>query len=458
MNNARKGGNAKNEGLAVRTRSVPSEMRLAILSRGVERGLLGHVMDTLLLYVAPICAGVALFLIYYLPRRLIPATRSSSQNDLITTVASRNEVRKTYAQLFAGASFVVTFMLSIYNFNRDFNYKARQAAADQFIKTSQFLQATNDVQWIHVNAFEIMAMTARDDSSFNPAVFGTMAQFILKYSMLSCEKGADAKAGTKAEGKVDAKADHKANYQMPSELQRIAQIFAGNNVPDPWGKQVSLAGACLSRAQLRDSNGLQLLWLKDARLIGTEFANSNLRGTNIANAKGGINLTDWWTPEIAEQVEAGGYDAVWNLFKNAGQYHWVNFGNAVLDAVEANGARLQGAVFYSASMKNSKWEDANLSFADLVGANLNGAKLNRTIFTGASLRSTSLINADLTEARLEKTNVQEAHFSNTNVTDVDFQSVRGLNGAQIAGMCKTAGGKKPTFPIGEYRDYDVPVC
>jgi uncharacterized protein YjbI with pentapeptide repeats len=398
-------------------------------------------MNTLLLYVVPVCAVVALFFVYYLPRRLIPATRSSRQEDLIRTVASRNEVRKTYAQLFAGASFVVTFMLSIYNFNRDFNQKARQSAAEQFIKTSQFLQATEDVQWTHVSAFEIMAMTARDDSSFNPAVFGTMAQFILKFSKRSCEKNTDANS----------------DYQMTPELQRVAQIFAGNNIPDPWGKQVNLAGACLSRAQLHDSSGLQLLWLKDARLIGTEFVNSNLRGSNIVNAKGGINLTNWWTDQIEAQVKTGGYDTVWKLFNDKGQYHWVNFRDATLDAVVANGAHLEGAVFYSASMKNSEWVGADLSFADLAGANLRGAKLNRTIFTGASLRSTSLEDADLTGAKLERTNVQDARFHNTNVTGVDFASVRGLQGPQLAGMCKTAEGKKPILPE-EYRDFDVPAC
>jgi len=154
-------------------------------------------MDTLLLYVVPVCALVALFLIYYLPRHLIPATRSSRQEDLIKTVESRNEIRKTYAQLFAGASFVATFLLSIYNFNRDFNQKARQSAAEQFIKTSNFIQATDEAQWTHVNAFEIMALIARNDGSFNPAVFETMAQFIRKSSKSYCRSTTTPKLATK---------------------------------------------------------------------------------------------------------------------------------------------------------------------------------------------------------------------------------------------------------------------
>jgi uncharacterized protein YjbI with pentapeptide repeats len=402
-----------------------------------------HAMDTLLLYIVPVCAVVALFLIYYLPRRLIPATRSSRQEDLIKTVESRNEVRKTYAQLFAGASFVATFLLSIYNFNRDFNQKARQSAAEQFIKTSEYVKAAKKVQWTHVNAFEIMAMTAREDGSFNAAVFGTMGQFILEASKLSCAKNADAKA----------------DYQMSPELQRIAQIFAGNNVPDPWGKQMNMAGACLSRAQLQDSSGLQLLWLKDARLIGTEFINSNLRGSNIVNAKGGINLTDWWTDQIEVQVKTGGYDAVWNLFNDIGQYHWVNFRNATLDNVVANEANLEGAVFYSASMMNSQWSRADLSFSDLGGANLRGAMLNGTIFTSASLQSTSLEDADLTDATLDRTNMQDAFFANTIVTGVDFRSVKGLRRAQLRGMCISPGTQKPTLPVdAEYRDFNVPDC
>ena len=411
-------------------------------------------MDTLLLYVVPVCAVVALFFIYYLPRRLIPATRSSRQEDLIKTVEARNDVRKTYAQLFAGASFVVTFVLSIYNFNRDFNQKARQSAAEQFIKTSQFLQETRDAGWTHVNAFEIMAMTARDDSSFNPAVFGTMAQFVLKFSKRSCAKYADEKAG----------------YQMSPELQRIAQIFAGNNIPDPWDKQINMSGACLSRAQLRDSNGLQRLWLKDARLIGTEFNNSNLRGSDITNAAGGINLTDWWNPENEARVKRCGYDEVWNLFHSKRVFHWANFSNATLDAVVANGAHLEGALFYTASMKNSEWVDADLSFADLGGANLRGAKLKGTNFTGASLKSTWLQDANLAGAKLKRTNLEGADFDNTDVTGVDFRFVRGLRGVQLAGMCKT--GKSPIVSNDHCKNtegkkmifrkpkcnFDAPVC
>ncbi|GLR89813.1 pentapeptide repeat-containing protein [Bradyrhizobium iriomotense] len=302
------------------------------------------------MYTVPVCALVALLLIYYLPRRLIPATRSSRQEDLIKTVESRNEVRKTYAQLFAGASFVVTFLLSIYNFNRDYNQKARQSAAEQFIKTSTFVQATDDAQWTHVNAFEIMALTAREDGSFNPAVFGTMAQFILKISKSSCKQNGDSKA----------------DYQMSPELQRIAQIFAGNNVPDPWGKTMNMAGACLSRVQLRDSEGLQQLYLKDAQLIGTEFVNSNLRGSDIQDAKVGIDLTDWWEdPTVRAEVENRGYDAANRLFDKSHRWHWAIFQGATLDSIVANRAHLKSAIFYSASMKNSKWVDADLSFADL---------------------------------------------------------------------------------------------
>jgi uncharacterized protein YjbI with pentapeptide repeats len=399
-------------------------------------------MDTLLLYIVPVCALVALFLIYYLPRHLIPATRSSRQEDLIKTVESRNEVRKTYAQLFAGASFVVTFLLSIYNFNRDFNQKARQSAAEQFIKTSNFIQATDEAQWTHVNAFEIMALIARNDGSFNPAVFETMAQFIRKSSKSYCEKHNDAEVG----------------YQMPPELQRIAQIFAGNNVPDPWGKIMNMTGACLSRAQLNYSEGLQQLWLKGAQLIGTEFTGSNLRASDLQDAQGGIDLTDWWrNGNDRAEIEKDGYDAVWRIFNKIQQWHWANFRGATLDSVVANRAHLKGAIFYSASMMNSEWKDADLSFADLNGANLRGAKLNGTEFKLASLQSNSLEDADLTDAKLERTNMQDAFFANTNVTGVDFGSVKGLRWAQLNGMCISAGKQKPTLPE-KYRDFDVPNC
>lgn len=401
-------------------------------------------MDRILASAVLVASVVALLLIYYLPRKLVPSTHSSRQDDLIKTVASRNEIRKTYAQLFAGASFVVTFLLSIYNFNRDFAQKARQAAAEQFIKTSEAIRGKDDeAEWSHVNAFEIMAMTAREDGSFNAAVYGTMGQFILKASMRACKP-------------ADGKDDTDPSYAMPPELQRIAQIFGGNNVPDPWGGKTNMSGACLSRAQLRQANGLQQLFLKDARLIGTEFVGSNLRASVLDKAQGGINLVTKWWDKNHDQVEARGYDAVAQISYDSGSYAWVNFQDANLESVSAINANFKGAIFYSASMKDSNWSDADLSFSDLNDANLKNADLQRTVFESASLQGVNLENARLIDAKLAGANLTGSFFANTNVTGADFQRTN-LASEQIRGMCVQVGGRKPQLP-SNLASVDIAEC
>lgn len=403
-------------------------------------------MDVFLASLMLAGAIVALFLICYLPRQIVPSTHSSRQDDLIKTVASRNEVRKTYAQIFAGLSFVATFLLSIYNFNRDYAQKARQAAAEQFVKTSENVRAKGDkAEWSHVNTFEIMAMTARDDSSFNAAVYGTMAQFILKASQVAC-LGKDGKPGR----------DIEPTYQMPAELQRIVQIFGGNNAPDPWGAKINMAGACLSRAQIRQSNGLQQLYLKGASLIGAEFVGSNLRHSVLDKVHGGIELVKEWWHDNQVQVEAHGYSAVVDSFYDSGDYHWVNFQNANLEDVSAIDADLQGAVFYSASMVGSQWRGAKLSFAALPSANLRNAGLQGTELRGADLAGANLKDADLTGAKLVGANLSLAFFANTDVTDADFTQTN-LEPEQLSGMCVRTGQPKPKLPPN-LRSEDIPEC
>ena len=104
---------------------------------------------------------------------------------------------------------------------------------------------------------------------------------------------------------------------------------------------MNMTGACLSRAQLNYSEGLQQLWLKGAQLIGTEFTGSNLRASDLQDAQGGIDLTDWWrSGNDQAEIEKDGYDAVWRIFNTIQQWHWANFRGATLDSVVANRAHL----------------------------------------------------------------------------------------------------------------------
>jgi uncharacterized protein YjbI with pentapeptide repeats len=288
-------------------------------------------------------------------------------------------------------------------------------------------------------------MTARHDSSFNAAVYGTMAQFILKTSRAAC----------RPEGAKEDR-DTELQYEMPPELARITQIFAGNNSPDPWGAKTNMVGACLSRAQLRQSNGLQQLYLKDAKLIGAEFVGSNLSRSVLDHAKGGIELvTNWWNAN-RDRAEAGGYEAVAAISYGSGSYAWANFQDANLEDVSAIGANLKGALFYSASMVGSQWRAADLSFANLLNADLRNTGLQGTELRGANLEAANLKNADLTGAKLSGANLTRAFFANTNVTGADFRKTN-LKSGQLSGMCVNEGQARPDLPPDIER-IDLAVC
>ncbi|WGD53872.1 pentapeptide repeat-containing protein [Bradyrhizobium sp. CB1650] len=386
-------------------------------------------MDGFLLYLVPACAVVALFLIYYLPRKLIPASHSSKQEDLIKTVGSRNEIRKTYAQLFAGASFVATFLLSIYNFNRDFTQRASQSAADQFWKASTTIKEQKGAEWVHVNAFEIMASVARQDPGFRPAVFQTLAQYIVEHSTKACQPLPDKRT-----------ADTMSTYDMDLTLQRITQVFAGNNLPDPYGKITDMTGACLSRARLRDMPGMRLLWLEEARLIGADFYGSDLSGSRLEGAEGGVDLVeDWWVAnrgDVLKSVKAGNFRSLQPFFERDRAYHWLNFENATLENVFAQDANFSGAQFLRARMKNAMLKGANLSFANLQEADLTNVDLSEIVhFEGANLQDANLEGAILSNTILEDVNLERTFFANTNVTLADFESVKNLKRSQLVGMC-----------------------
>jgi uncharacterized protein YjbI with pentapeptide repeats len=379
---------------------------------------------------------IALFLgciAWFMPFAVIPP-----RGVVLTPVEimeQRNELRKTGLQFIGGLSFIVTFLVSIVHFNKEYSQKTRIEAVKEFSDAAAKIDKTKP-QWSDVGVFETLAQVARDDPSLGPASHGLMAAY-LKAHLNGCgpHETRSAKAATVADHK-----DRTLGYRMESELQKILQIFAGNNVPDRWGGLTDLAGVCLSRATLQGMPGLRQLWLRDARLLGADFRYADLTETWLVNVEGGVDqIEEWWRKRritVADLAKADGYKHLGDMFYQDGIYHWVNFSDANLQRVHGEQARLAGAQFVAAKMAASVWkgsdlrlanfERAELFKADLSGIEkLSGSNFKAAKLQGAIMRSSNFAHADLTGAK----------FENTDVSGADLSSAIGLDASQVRGMC-----------------------
>jgi uncharacterized protein YjbI with pentapeptide repeats len=310
-------------------------------------------MDTFLLWTVPVVALVALALIYFIPRRLVPPPSSSRREEIVEVITARNDIRKTYAQLLAGASFVITFLLSIYNFNRDFTQKAKQASAEQFSKAIAQVTAKIDDSWASAGAFQVLSEIARQNTYYHTAVLRTMAQYLATTSRAACKDGADS----------DSK------YLMPPSIQLVARIFADHDASNDYRwKPLNLEGACLSRVSWLDPVGTKNLYMPGARLIGADLRNAKLGSSNMDGVVGGLDqVTDWWN---LHSVQITSWKDVDTIQSSSRKWHWANFSQADLADVHAGEAKLLGALFVEAHLDRSFWQNADLRYTNFYQARL----------------------------------------------------------------------------------------
>jgi hypothetical protein len=230
-------------------------------------------MINLLLYGVPAAALIALALIYFVPRHLIPASSSSKREDIVSVIQARNEIRKIAAQLLAGAAFVLTFIVSTLNFNRDFAQRTSQAADDSYAKAIAQVSDTSDKQWQTIGAFYLLGELARQNPKYHYPVLTSMAQYLVHVSKDEC--------GTNH--------DTSLSYKASPRVQLVSRVFADHDVSNDYEwSRFHLDDACLTNVDLHDAAGLQNLWMPNVRLIRADLRNAKLRGSYFADAVGGI--------------------------------------------------------------------------------------------------------------------------------------------------------------------------
>jgi uncharacterized protein YjbI with pentapeptide repeats len=333
---------------------------VAILSYIAYRVAQEVAFDRFLLSTVPAAFLVAVLLIYFVPRYLIPQSSSSKREEIVSVIQARNELRKTAAQLLVGVSFVLTFLLSIYNFNRDLTQRAKQSTADQFAKA--IAQADHPRASSAVGAFYLLSQIARDDPTYHLPVFNTIAEYLVRVAQDECVEAKDGKRRYK---------DQTTEFELSSHVQLIARAFADRDVnnDNPW-RTFNLTGACLGRVNWLDAGGGVHLWMPGARLLRADMRNAILREAELTNVVAGVNLLDGFPDLKIETSQQLG-----RRRETDRTIYRANFDGADLSSTHAYLADFRGASFVRANLKNGVWNGAQLQIADWTGANLEGIDL-----------------------------------------------------------------------------------
>ncbi len=112
----------------------------------------------------------------------------------------------------------------------------------------------------------------------------------------------------------------------------------------------------------------------------------------------------------------------------------VDVSSAFLQGLDLRGANLMRSDFSSADLRNSNLASVNFTLANLNSANFRGASLDRANFTNADLRNADLAGSSIVGADLSGVALDDADLRNANVQDIQWQRVKSMQRANIAGL------------------------
>ena len=118
----------------------------------------------------------------------------------------------------------------------------------------------------------------------------------------------------------------------------------------------------------------------------------------------------------------------------------VDVSSAFLQGLDLRGANLMRSDLSSADLRNSNLASVNFIFANLNAANFRGASLDRANFSNADLRNADLTGSSLTGADLSGAMLDDADLRNADAQGIQWQRVKSLKGANIAGLKNAPSG------------------
>lgn len=342
-----------------------------------------------------IAALFGLLMIIWMPRFIIPDSRSSRYDEILRVATTRNSIRGTVAQIVAGLAFVATFIQGSVNFSSDSRQKADLATADQFAKAFSQLKDSADNTWVTIGSFNVLARIAEGDARYHEPVYAAMSQYVLGRSRRLC--GLDP--GDNGAGATEAYRD--AGYMSDQALRAATRLFLERADDDRSRRQFDLQGACLTNADAFGTQGLSWLYMPAAKLLRISAGNTVISDTDMRGVEAGVV-----------------HNANWDRYSQMGT--WSLHHDVSPDKL----ARLQ------ADFQNAKFNNVLLDGGGMEGANLTGAS-----FTGSRLIGTNFELADLTGTNFGDSDLQGAGLWGANIARADFSKTKNITSEQILSAC-----------------------
>lgn len=327
-------------------------------------------------------ATLGLAAIVFVPRMIIPDSRSARYDEILRVASTRNSIRGTIAQIVAGLAFVATFIQTSINFSVDYRQKSDLATSDQFAKAFSQLRDASTNPWVTIGSFHMLSNVAEKDPRYHDSVYAAMAQYVVSQSRRDCGM-------TATNGNEPANGYRKSEY-MPDETVRAAtRLVLERGADDRGRRQLDLEGACLTRADAFATKGFSWTYMPGAKLLGISAARTTIADADLRGIEAGVVHNANW----AEYQNLGAWSLHHDVPPEKLARLRANFENAKFENVSLQGAGFEGANFQGVSFVGSRLAGTNFTLADMRGASFGESDLN-----GATLRNANIARADLSNA------------------------------------------------------------
>jgi uncharacterized protein YjbI with pentapeptide repeats len=327
-------------------------------------------------------ATFGLAAIVFVPRVIIPDSRSARYDEILRVATTRNSIRGTIAQIVAGLAFVATFIQSSVNFSTDYRQKSDLATSDQFAKAFSQLRESSGNPWVTIGSFHMLSNVAEKDPRYHEPVYAAMAQYVVSRSRRECGM-------TAANGETPKKEYRNPEYSIDEAVRAATRLILERGPDDRGRRQLDLEGACLANADAFATKGFSWTYMPGAKLLRISAGQTAISDADFRGVEAGVvHNTNW--------AEYSGLGA-WSLHRVTPEKLArlrANFENAKFENVSMQGAGFEGANFQGVSFVRSRLAGTNFRLADLRGASFGNSDLNGTTLWGANIARADLSKAN----------------------------------------------------------------